>query len=192
MLHSWWDLFITFVRIGSVSFGGGYAMLPILQRELVERKGWASEEELIDAYALGQSLPGVIAANTAAFLGYTRHGIGGAIAAALGVTFPSLVVIMLIAAFLRHVGELTVVQHAFAGVRAAVVALIVSSVVRLGRQSIYGAWGVALAAAAVVAVAVFDVSPVWVVLLAAALGVAFAGRAGGRESRESPKRGGEA
>ena len=91
MLRELLDLFLNFVRIGGLTFGGGYAMLPMLQREVVENKGWATEEELADYYAIGQCTPGVIAVNTATFIGNKRHGILGGIAATAGVIFPSLV-----------------------------------------------------------------------------------------------------
>ena len=100
MLRELLDLFLTFVRIGGLTFGGGYAMLPMLQREVVENKGWATEEELADYYAIGQCTPGVIAVNTATFIGNKRHGILGGIAATAGVIFPSLVIITLLAPYL--------------------------------------------------------------------------------------------
>ena len=97
-----WDMFFAFARIGGLTFGGGYAMLPMLQREVVERRGWATEEELADYYAIGQCTPGVIAVNTATFIGYRQAGVIGGIFATLGVVFPSLVIITVIAAFLTN------------------------------------------------------------------------------------------
>ena len=120
------DLFWTFAKIGSITFGGGYAMLPIIQREIVEKKKWATEEEVMDYYAVGQCTPGVIAVNTATFIGYKLRGIFGGIFATLGVVFPSLVIIMVIAAFLKNFAEFEIVKHAFGGIRVAVVALIIS------------------------------------------------------------------
>lgn len=130
------SLFFTFAKIGVCTFGGGYAMLPILQRELVDNKGWATEEELADYYAVGQCTPGVIAVNTATFVGYNRMGWLGGIVATLGVVFPCLVIIMAIAAFLSNFMHLDVVVHAFNGVRAGVVALILSSVLKLLKTSL--------------------------------------------------------
>lgn len=95
------DLFWTFAKMGAITFGGGYAMLPIIQKEIVEKKKWATETEVIDYYAVGQCTPGVIAVNTATFIGYKLKGIIGGIVATLGVVFPSLVIIMIIAAFLK-------------------------------------------------------------------------------------------
>ena len=130
------DLFLTFARIGVCTFGGGYAMLPILQRELVENKKWATEGELADYYAVGQCTPGIIAVNTATFVGRSRAGIPGGVFATLGLVFPSIVIILAIAAFLQNFMHLPWVVHAFNGVRAGVVALILSSVIKLFKTSV--------------------------------------------------------
>ena len=130
------DLFLTFARIGVCTFGGGYAMLPILQRELVENKKWATEGELADYYAVGQCTPGIIAVNTATFVGRSQAGIVGGIFATLGVVFPSIVIILVIAAFLQNFMDLQWVIHAFNGVRAGLVALIFSSVIKLFKTSV--------------------------------------------------------
>ncbi len=130
------DLFLTFAKVGVCTFGGGYAMLPILQREVVERKGWATDEELTDYFAIGQCTPGVIAVNTATFIGHKYKGIPGALCSTLGVVFPSIVIITAIAAFLSNFADFPVVQHALAGVNAAVVALIFSSVLKLGKSTL--------------------------------------------------------
>ena len=130
------DLFLTFAKVGVCTFGGGYAMLPILQREVVENKGWATDEELTEYFAIGQCTPGVIAVNTATFIGHKYKGVIGAITTTLGVVFPSVVIIALIAAFLSHFADIPVVRHALAGVNAGVVAMIASSVIKLGRSSL--------------------------------------------------------
>ena len=130
------DLFLTFAKVGVCTFGGGYAMLPILQREVVENKGWATEEELTDYFAIGQCTPGVIAVNTATFIGYKYKGIIGGILTTLGVVFPSLIIITLIASFLSNFAHIPTVQHALAGVNACVVALITSSVIKLGKSTV--------------------------------------------------------
>ena len=130
------QLFLTFAKVGVMTFGGGYAMLPILQREVVEKKGWASDEELTDYFAVGQCTPGVIAVNTATFIGYKLTGIPGGIIATLGVVFPSIVIITLIAACLSNFADIPMVQHALGGVNAAVVALIAASVIKLGKSTL--------------------------------------------------------
>ena len=133
------DLFLTFARVGVCTFGGGYAMLPILQREVVEKKGWAADEELTDYFAIGQCTPGIIALNTATFIGHKYKGWPGGVVSTLGLVFPSLVIITAIAAFLSNFADIPAVQHALAGVNAAVVALIASSVLKLGRSTLKSA-----------------------------------------------------
>lgn len=130
------DLFLTFAKVGVMTFGGGYAMLPILQREIVEKKKWATEDQLADYYAVGQCTPGIIAVNTATFVGSNQGGLPGGIVATLGVVFPSLVIILAIAAFLSNFMHLEVVGHAFNGVRAGVVALILVSVIKLFKGAV--------------------------------------------------------
>lgn len=131
-----WDMFWAFARIGGLTFGGGYAMLPMLQREVVEKHGWATEEELADYYAIGQCTPGVIAVNTATFIGYRQAGIIGGIVATLGVVLPSVVIITVIAAFLTNFSELRVIQYAFEGIRVCVCVLIFNAVQKLWKKSV--------------------------------------------------------
>ena len=145
ILKELFDLFWTFAKMGAITFGGGYAMLPIIQKEIVEKKKWATETEVIDYYAVGQCTPGVIAVNTATFIGYKLKGIIGGIVATLGVVFPSLVIIMIIAAFLKNFAQFSIVQHAVGGIRVAVVALIISSVIKLWKSSVKNYIGILLA-----------------------------------------------
>lgn len=166
------DLFCTFAKVGVCTFGGGYAMLPILQREVVERKGWTTEEELMDYYAVGQCTPGVIAVNTATFVGYKLKGALAGVVATLGVVFPSVVIIGLIAAFLQNFAHITWVAHAFAGVRACVCALILSSVIKLVKAAVVD-WPSGVIFAVVLILSAFlGLSPVLLVLLAGAAGLA--------------------
>ena len=130
------ELFFVFAFIGGTTFGGGYAMLPILQREIVEKRKWATEEELMDYYAIGQCTPGIIAVNTATFIGYKQFGIMGGILATLGVVAPSVVIITIIAAFLTNFAHLEVVKHAFAGIRVCVCVLILQAILKLRKKSI--------------------------------------------------------
>ena len=134
--HQLGELFLSFSRIGVLTFGGGYAMLPMFQRELVERRGWATEEELMDYYALSQCTPGPIAVNTATFVGHKVSGIAGGIAATLGVVFPSLVIITVIAAVLSNFAEIPAVRNAFAGIRVCVCVLILNAIVKLWKNSV--------------------------------------------------------
>lgn len=167
------DLFLTFAKIGVCTFGGGYAMLPILQRELVEKRGWATEEELSDYFAIGQCTPGIIAVNTATFVGHSRKGAAGGVVATLGLVFPCLVIIMLIAAFLQNFADLPVVIHAFAGIRACVCALIFFSVIKLAKKSVVNWWSAIIFLVVLVLSAFVGLSPVLLVILAGVCGLAI-------------------
>ena len=168
-----WELYRAFFTIGALTFGGGYAMLPILQREVVEKKKWATEDELAGYYAVGQCTPGVIAVNTATFVGYKTAGVPGGIIATLGVVSPSLVIITIIAAVLQHFMEIVWVQNAFAGIRVAVCALIASSVIKLFKSNVKKPWHSALCIGAFVVVALLKLSPVYVVVACAVLSFIF-------------------
>lgn len=166
------ELFLIFARIGAVTFGGGYAMLPILQREIVEKRQWATDAELLDYYAIGQCTPGVIAVNTATFIGYKKKGILGGIFATLGVIFPSVVIITLIAACLQNFADYPAVQHAMAGIRVCVCVLIFRAVVQMWKKAVADRPAFVLFLAAL-ACALF--TPVPVALLVIAAGAAGLG-----------------
>ena len=168
-----WDLYRAFFTIGGLTFGGGYAMLPMLEREIVNKHKWSTNEELLNYFAIGQCTPGIIAVNTATFVGYNTRGIAGGIAATLGVISPSIVIIVLIAMLLENFMDIVWVQHAFAGIRVAVCALIVSSVIKLAKSSLKKWWHIALAAAGFVVVAALGLSPVYVVIACAVLSFIF-------------------
>ena len=165
------DLFITFAKIGVMTFGGGYAMLPILQRELVENKGWSTEEDLADYYAIGQCTPGIIAINTATFVGTKQKGIIGGIVASLGMVFPSLVIITLIATVLTTFSELEIVKHAFAGIRVAVCVLIFNSVLKLMKGSIKDYYALFIFLGIFLVALFTSVSTVWLIVASAILGI---------------------
>lgn len=175
------DLFWTFCKIGALTFGGGYAMLPLIQREIVENKKWSTEKGILDYYAVGQCTPGVIAVNTATFIGYKLKGIIGGIVATLGVIFPSIVIILIIATFLQNFADLAIVQSAFAGIRVAVVALIITTVVKLIKSSIKDYLGVIIAIIAFVISAFIGLSPVYVVIAAALTGFISKGLRGDKK-----------
>lgn len=160
------------MRIGGLTFGGGMAMLPMLQREVVEKNHWATDEELLNYFAVGQCTPGIIAINTATFIGYKRKKIPGAIAATLGVVFPSLVIITIIAACLRNFADNLYVQYAFAGIRIAVAALIVQAIVGLCKKGIKDWFGILVAVLAFILVKVWNLSTVVMVLAGIAAGIA--------------------
>lgn len=171
MLKSLWALAVSFARIGVLTFGGGYAMLPMMQSEIVERRHWANDTEMMDYYALSQCTPGAIAVNVSTFIGYRVAGVIGGIIATLGLVFPSLVIICIIAAFLGNFSDVTVVRNAFAGIRVGVAVLMVNAVIKLGRAAIVD-WKAVLIFLAVLAGSVFtSLSPVLFVVLAALAGI---------------------
>lgn len=132
----WFDLLWTFFKVGICTFGGGYAMLPVIQREIVDNKHWATEEEVLDYYAIGQCTPGIIALNTSTFVGYKQKGIAGAVACSLGFVLPSWLIITIIAALLQNYADFPLIKNAFAGIRVCVCVLILNSVCKLWKKSI--------------------------------------------------------
>ncbi|MBQ5405907.1 MAG: chromate transporter [Oscillospiraceae bacterium] len=167
------ELFLAFARVGVMTFGGGYAMLPILEREIVENKGWASHEEIMDYYAVGQCTPGVIAVNTATFVGFRTAGAAGGIAATLGVVFPSVVILSLIAGVLTNFADIPAVRSAFAGIRVCVCVLIFNAVVKLWKGAVPDKAALCLCLAVFVLSVFLKVSPVVFVVLCAAAGILF-------------------
>ena len=166
-----WVLFWTFAKVGVMTFGGGMAMLPILQREIVDSRHWASEEELADYYAIGQCTPGIIAVNTATFIGQKYDGVAGGIVATLGVVFPSLVIISILAGLISNFAELPWVKNAFAGIQVCVCVLIFNSLLKLLKKSVVDK-RTAVIFLLVLAGGVFlKVSPVWFVVAAALAGI---------------------
>ena len=166
-----WELFYTFAKVGVMTFGGGMAMLPILQREVVENKGWATDEELTDYFAIGQCTPGIIAVNTATFVGQKQQGILGGIVATMGIVFPSLIIISALAGVINTFSHLAGVQHAFAGIRVCVCVLIFNAVVKLWKKSVVDKKTLALYALILLASLLTDLSPVVFVLFAAVSGI---------------------
>ncbi len=165
------DLFLTFAKVGVMTFGGGYAMLPILQREVVDNKGWATEEELMDYFAIGQCTPGVIAVNTATFIGQKQGGTIAAIFTTLGVVFPSLVIISLLAGVIEAFSHLVWVQNAFGGIRVCVCVLITNAVVKLFKKAVVDKITLVIFLAVALGSTLLDISPVIFVILAAIAGI---------------------
>ena len=154
------ELFLAFARVGVMTFGGGYAMIPILEREIVDRHGWASEEELMDYYAVGQCTPGVIAVNTATFIGYKVAGTIGGIMATLGVVFPSVVIITVIAGILTSFADVPAVKSAFAGIRVCVCVLIFNAVLKLWKKAVVDKASLILFLGVFLLSVFFDISPI--------------------------------
>lgn len=165
------ELFLTFARIGVMTFGGGYAMIPMLERELVDGHDWVTNEELMDYYAIGQCTPGIIAVNTATFVGNKLAGTLGGICATLGVVFPSLVIIMMIAGVLTNFSDSEAVKHAFAGIRVCVCVLIFNSVIKLYKSAVKDKVALGIFILVLGMSLIFDVSPIWFVLVSAAVGI---------------------
>ena len=166
-----WNLFWTFAKVGVMTFGGGYAMLPILQREIVDNKGWATEEELMDYFAIGQCTPGVIAVNTATFIGQNLTGLAGGIVATLGVVFPSLVIISALAGVIEAFSHIQWVQNAFGGIRVCVCVLILNAVVKLYKKAVVDLPTFAIFLLVVLGSTFTSLSPVVFVVIAAAAGI---------------------
>lgn len=166
-----WKLFWVFAKIGVMTFGGGYAMLPMLQREIVENRGWATEEELMDYFAIGQCTPGIIAVNTATFIGQKQKGIVGGIVASIGIVFPSLVIISMLAGVIEAFSHLAWVQHAFGGVRICVCVLILNAVVKLYQKAVLDKATFAIFLVVALGSFLTNLSPVVFVLAAALIGI---------------------
>ena len=175
------DLFLTFAKVGVMTFGGGYAMLPILQREVVEAKGWATDEELMDYFALGQCTPGIIAVNVATFIGQKLNGILGGIVATLGVAFPSVVIISLLAGAIEAFSHIAWVQHAFGGIRICVCILILNAVLKLLQKAVIDKITFVLFVAVALGSYFTPLSPFIFVIIAAVIGLIVKGLEGGKK-----------
>ena len=167
------ELFITFAKIGVCTFGGGLTMLPMLKYELAEKRNWTNEEKLLNYYAIGQCTPGIIAVNTATFIGYDRAGIIGGIVATLGVVFPSVVIILLVAALLMGVMDNSYVNYALAGIRVAVCALLANTCITLAKKSIVDVYCAVVYIAVVVISVLFSVPSILIVIFSAVVGALY-------------------
>lgn len=167
------EIFIASAKVGALTFGGGYAMLPILQREIVENKGWNSEAEILDYYALAQCLPGILMVNTLAFVGKNRKGNIGAFFAALGAAAPSFLIITIIATVLTAFADVPAVKNAFAGIRVCVCVLIFNAITKLWKSAIADIKCLLLFLAVLTASLLLDVTPILFVVVSALLGIAI-------------------
>jgi chromate transporter len=177
MPTSLFKLFTTFFRIGLFTFGGGYAMIPLIEHDVVDRNAWLRKDEFLDLLAVAQSAPGVFAVNMSVFVGYRMRGVAGALSAAFGCVMPSVAIILLIALFFRRFRHIEVVNNIFMGIRPVVVALIAVPVFNVARSARLGwstVWIPVLSALLIVA---FGVSPVYVIIVAGIAGFVW-GRIG--------------
>ncbi|MBQ9282020.1 MAG: chromate transporter [Treponema sp.] len=173
-LRTLWDLFSIFFKIGLCTFGGGIAMLPILERELAEKRNWTTSDELLDYFAIGQSTPGIIAVNVATFIGYKRAGLIGGCVATFGMVFPSIIIITLIAKFISNFSEIEWVQKALKGINVAVAAILTSAVYKFSKKSVKNLFGFLLLVIAFLLIFVFNVGTAYVIFGSAILGVILA------------------
>jgi len=174
-------LFLSCARVGALTFGGGYAMLPFLHKELVSRHGWLKEEDLVDYFALSQCLPGPIAINTATLCGNKVMGVGGGLIASAGIIFPALCIIIVIAALLGHYQDIPAVKNAFVGIRAGVMVLILKALIQLSRSSLKNAVSILICVASFALTVFTNASPVLFVVGAAIVGMALSLRKKARE-----------
>lgn len=165
------QLFFTFLKIGATTFGGGYAMLPIIKREVVEKFSWLSDEEFVDVLAVTQSIPGAVAVNSAIFIGYKICGLAGAIISMLGAVLPSFIVILIIAIFLARFTEYKLVQAAFSGIRPAIAALIAAAVLKVGKPVMKERLNLMLALLFLVLSAVLNMHAILVILSGGLVGL---------------------
>lgn len=164
-------LFLTFLKIGAFTFGGGYAMIPLIQKEVCEKKKWLSDEDILDIIAIAESTPGPIAINAATFVGYRTCGFLGAAAATFGIVLPSFLIITIIAAVLKEFAELRAVQYAFFGIRAGVLALIVKALWSMYKQCPKNAFSLCVAAAAFMFAAFSGINAIFIIIGCAAAGL---------------------
>lgn len=173
------DIFWSFLKIGAFTFGGGYAMIPLIQHEVIHRRRWIEERDFLDLLTLAQTAPGPIALNTAVFVGYKRRGYLGALSAIMGVIVPSFLVILVVAIFFASIRDNAYVDAAFKGMRPAVVALIVAPIIGLTKGMRW--WLVAVALAVALVVWYFGVSPVWFLIAGAVMGACVVAWRGGEQ-----------
>lgn len=167
----YFKLFVAFFRIGLFTIGGGYAMLPMLRKEVVNKYGWATDEEMLDYFAIGQSTPGIIAINTSTFIGFKKAGVIGALFSTLGMILPSWIIIITIAIFFETFAQYAIVQSALVGIRVVVVVLILNVVIKMGKRSITNWIKALLFVTAFTVIMFFGVSSIYAVSGAIVLGI---------------------
>jgi chromate transporter len=165
------ELFVAFLKVGTFTFGGGLAMVPLIRKTAVEEKGWMTEDEMVDCLAISQSIPGMFAVNAAIFIGYRRKALAGSIAAALGVILPAFVSIVIILLFLGRIEENPFVRGAFEGIKAASVALIAVTAYKMGKEILKGKLEYFIAAVSFIVIVIAGISAVWAVIFGALAGL---------------------
>ena len=170
MSNIYWESFKTFFKIGIFTLGGGYAMIPLIEEEVVNKKQWVSKEEMLDLIAIAQSCPGVFAINIAIFIGYKLRKVRGAIATTIGTALPSFLIILIIAMFFKQFEDNKVVAAMFRGIRPAVVALIAVPTFNLGKRAQLNKFTIWIPIVSALAIWLLGVSPIWIIIVAALCG----------------------
>ena len=165
------QVFLSFFKIGAFTFGGGYAMIPLIQNEAVEKRGWVTDDDILEIIAIAESTPGPIAINSATFVGYRAAGVLGSACATLGVVLPSFVIILLISFVLKQFQDIMAVQYAFMGIRAGVLALLCKSLWTMYKKSPKGWVSYVVMAGAFVLTAIFDINVIFVIIGCAVFGL---------------------
>lgn len=167
------ELFLTFMKIGALTFGGGYAMMPIMRKEVVEKKGWANDDDILKILVISETTPGVLAVNSATFIGYKIMGFKGSLVSTLGVILPSLIIISIISLFIVQFKELVWVQYAFYGIKAGVAVLITRAAIKLSKKVKFGWLALLLFFFSMLAVLFFSISPILILILSASVGILY-------------------
>ena len=190
-LKTLWQLFSVLFKVGLCTFGGGIAMLPILELELVEKRKWTTSEELLDWFAIGQSTPGIIAVNVATFTGYNNAGVIGGIVGTFGMVLPSIIIITVIALFINNFADIPWVKRALMGINISVAAILTSAVYKFSKKSVKNIFGFILLLISFLLIFVFNVGTIWIILGSSLLGIIIAGCRGDFRKKENEEEGRE-
>ena len=190
-LKTLWQLFSVLFKVGLCTFGGGIAMLPILELELVEKRKWTTSEELLDWFAIGQSTPGIIAVNVATFTGYKKAGVIGGIVGTFGMVLPSIIIITVIALFINNFADIPWVKRALMGINISVAAILTSAVYKFSKKSVKNIFGFILLLISFLLIFVFNVGTIWIILGSSLLGIIIGGCRGDFRKKENEEEGRE-
>jgi chromate transporter len=185
--HVYWKVFSSFFKIGAFTFGGGYAMIPLIYKEAVEEHEWITDEDMLDILAIAESTPGVIAVNSATFVGYRAGGVWGSFLATCGVALPSFLVISVLSFFIGAIKNNQWVLYAFMGIRAGVVALLANTVIKLLKGGCKTAFGIGVMAFAFLLATATTLDVVYIILVAAVAGVLYTSLRAAKDEGDSPK-----
>ena len=172
-MKEYFKLFTSWFKIGLFTFGGGYAMLPMMEAEIVDKNHWESEESMLEYYAIAQCTPGVIAVNTATFVGYKRKGILGALCATIGVVTPSIIIISLIASFINGFSDNEVVRHCLNGINVGVCALMTRTIVKMFKNNVKDIFGLMTFVCVLISSAFLKISSIYIVVMVIVISISF-------------------